>query len=362
MTTETQVVICIDDDPPVLAAIRRLLRREPYEVLTTEDPEEVLRIVSSRDVDLVIADQRMPRMLGTELFKSIRQKSPGTACVILTGHADLSDIAGAMNDGAVDRLIRKPWDDSDFRKLIRQLLEQKREDGNPAHGPPGQNGGAAQRPERYLRRVACGERAVKELLDEISEAVENPRAAEFGIVLVFDGLLRVAGSLNVFLLEVVRLIVGRGVRATLVDGSGAAGAFFDLVGGRLPIVVYRNEQELEGPKRILVVEDQSENIEFLRALIESAGHRCEAVTSVGEAIRRLSSEPFDLVLLDLVLPDAEGIEVARHILERQLNTPVIAISGHLDRWSDDRVARAGIRRQLSKPYQVREILDAIRDS
>jgi len=360
--TDTQVVICIDDDPPVLSAIRRLLRREPYELLTTEDPEEVLRIVSSREVALVIADQRMPRMLGTELFKTVRLKSPGTACVILTGHADLSDIAGAMNDGAVDRLIRKPWDDSDFRKLIRQLLDQKKEEGNPSLDPPGKSGGSANRTERYLRRVACADRSAEAVLDEISEALENPRAAEFGIVLIFDGLLRLSGSLNSLLLEVVRHIVGRGVRATLVDGSGAAGAFFDLVGGRLPIVVYRDEQELEEPKRILVVEDQNENIEFLRALIESAGHRCEAVTSVGEAIRRLSSEPFDLVLLDLVLPDAEGIEVARHILERQLNTPVIAISGHLDRWSDDRVARAGIRRQLSKPYQIREILDAIRDS
>jgi DNA-binding NtrC family response regulator len=360
--TETQVVICIDDDPPVLSAIRRLLRREPYEVVTTEDPEEVLRIVSSRGVALVIADQRMPRMLGTELFKAVRQKSPETACVILTGHADLSDIAGAMNDGAVDRLIRKPWDDADFRKLIRQLLDQKKEEGDETSGVGGQGADRAKRPERYLRRVACGDRQVKQVLDDISDALRNPKAAESGVVLVFDGLLRVSGSLNALLLEVVRLIVSRGVRATLVDGSGAAGAFFDLVGGRLPIVVYRNEQELEEFKRILVVEDQSENIEFLRALIESAGHHCEAVTSVGEAIRRLSSEPFDLVLLDLVLPDAEGIEVARHILERQLNTPVIAISGHLDRWSDDRVARAGIRRQLSKPYQVREILDAIRDS
>ncbi|HVR83982.1 MAG TPA: response regulator [Planctomycetota bacterium] len=355
---QTQVVLCIDDDPPVLSAIRRLLRREPYEVLTTEDPEEVLRIVSSREVALIIADQRMPRMLGTDLFKTVRQTSPGTACVILTGHADLSDIAGAMNDGAVDRLIRKPWDDGDFRKLIRQLLDQKKEPSG-ASVPAADR---AKRPERYLRRVACGDRQVSQVLDDISDALQNPRAAQVGVVLVLDGLLRVAGSLNALLLEVVRLIVSRGVRATLVDGSGAAGAFFDLVGGRLPIVVYRNEQELEEPKRILVVEDQSENIEFLRTLIESAGHHCEAVTSVGEAIGRLSSEPFDLVLLDLVLPDAEGIEVARHILERQLNTPVIAISGHLDRWSDDRVARAGIRRQLSKPYRVREILDAIRDS
>ena len=357
--TETQVVICIDDDPPVLSAVRRLLRNEPYELLTTEDPDEVLRIVSSREVALIIADQRMPRMLGTELFRQVRLKSPRTVCVILTGHADLSDIAGAMNDGAVDRLIRKPWDDGDFRKMLRQLLEQRKEEGSaPPEAPPA----APARPERLTRHIACADRSVDDVLTDITAALEAPQAAEFGLVLVFDGLLRVSGSLNSLLLEVVRRIVRHGIRATLVDGSGAAGAFFDLVGGRLPIVVYRDEQDLADPKRILVVEDQSENIEFLKALIESAGHHCEAVTSVGEAIRRLSSVPFDLVLLDLMLPDAEGIEVARHILERQLSTPVIAISGHLDQWSDDRVARAGIRRQLSKPYQVREILDAIRDS
>jgi CheY-like chemotaxis protein len=353
--TATRLVLCIDDDPPVLSAIRRLLRNEPYEVLTTEDPEEVLRLVESREVALIIADQRMPRMLGTELLKLVRQKSPETACVILTGHADLSDIAGAMNDGAVDRLIRKPWDDADFRKLIRQLLDRKPDDLSLPDPRPA-------RRDRTLRRIPCEGRPVDDVLAEISQAIEDPKVAVAGLVLVFEGLLRIGGSLNVMLREVIRRIVGKGVRATLVDGSGAAGAFFELVGGRLPIVVYRNEQELREPKRILVVEDQNENIEFLQALIESAGHHCEAVMSVGEAIRRLSAAPFDLVLLDLVLPDAEGIEVARHILEKQLITPVIAISGHLDRWSDDQVARAGIRRQLSKPYQVREILDAIRDS
>jgi len=348
-----QVVVCIDDDPPVLAAIRRLLRNEPYEVITTEDPEEVLSLVSSREVNLIVADQRMPRMLGTDLFKTVRQKSPGTACVILTGHADLSDIAGAMNDGAVDRLIRKPWDDADFRKLIRQLLEREPE-------PPAAADDA--RAHRFLKRVACEGREGPPILAEIGATIDRPEVAQAGIVLVLDGLLRLSGSLNAFLLELVRLLLGKGVRATLVDGSGAACAFIELVGGRIPIVVYRSEEELEVPKKILVVEDQNENIEFLRALIESAGHQCEAVTSVGEALRRLSAESFDLVLLDLVLPDAEGIEVARHILEQQLTTPVIAISGNLERWSDDRIAQAGISRQLSKPYRAREILDAIRDS
>src|SRR3982750_1970411 len=131
---EKPLVVCIDDDPPVLAAIRRLFRREPYELVTMGEPSEVMDLIESRRVDLIIADQRMPGILGTDLLKTIRQKSPTTACVILTGHADLSDIAGAMNDGAVDRLIRKPWNDEEFRGMVRQLLLPRPEGREPRSG------------------------------------------------------------------------------------------------------------------------------------------------------------------------------------------------------------------------------------
>ncbi|HLY10175.1 MAG TPA: response regulator, partial [Planctomycetota bacterium] len=192
--TATRLVLCIDDDPPVLAAVRRLLRNEPYEVVTTEDPEEVLRLVESREVALIIADQRMPRILGTDLLKVVRQKSPETACIILTGHADLSDIAGAMNDGAVDRLIRKPWDDGDFRKMIRQLLERRPEEETEVEAREA-------RPERPLLRIRCEHRSVPEVLADLSSSLEGQGMEDTGVVLVFEGLLRVAGSLSNLLRE-----------------------------------------------------------------------------------------------------------------------------------------------------------------
>ena len=73
--TDQPLVVCIDDDPQVLAAIRRLLRREPVRIVTLEDPREVLQVVSTLRVDLIIADQRMPGILGTDLLKSIRKTS-----------------------------------------------------------------------------------------------------------------------------------------------------------------------------------------------------------------------------------------------------------------------------------------------
>ncbi|HLF93029.1 MAG TPA: response regulator [Planctomycetota bacterium] len=361
----TRVVMCIDDDPPVLSAIRRLLRNEPYELITTVDPRRVLEVVSERHVDLIVADQRMPSMPGTELLKQIREKSPGTIGVILTGHADLSDIAGAMNEGAVDRLIRKPWDDEDFRRMIRGLLDPDRKPGMgavPAEEASSPRDGAASPPETIQRQVDCSGRRTAEVLTEITDLICRPEGPPERVVIVFENLLAVIGSLNVLLLEVVRMLVKFGVRAALIDGSGAAGTFLELVGGRIPVVVYSSTSEMSAPKSILVVEDHPENLEYLRALIESAGHRCDAVGSVAEAVRRLKDARFDLVLLDLMLPDADGVEVARYILDRGLKVPVIAVSGFLDRWGDESFSEVGIRRQVSKPYRAREILDAIRDS
>jgi CheY-like chemotaxis protein len=258
-----------------------------------------------------------------------------------------------MNDGAVDRLIRKPWDDSDFRKLIRDLLERRGAEGFLGEGD-------APRPpaERVLRRLECGGRRPDDVLREITETLEGPDGPPPRVVFTFDNLMGLNGSLNLLLSAAVERIVSRGARAALVDGSGTAGTFLELVGGRLPVVVYRSVDEMGPPKRVLVVEAKSENLEYLRALIESAGHECDAVSSVGEAIQRLSATAYDLVLLDLVLPDAEGIEVARHILERGLTTPVIAISGLLDRASGAPEAHGS----APRPYSAREILDAIRNS
>ena len=112
-------------------------------------------------------------------------------------------------------------------------------------------------------------------------------------------------------------------------------------------------------KRILVVEDQEESLEFLRMLIESAGHVCETAGSVEEAVRKLDTMAFDVVLLDLVLPDADGVEVARHILDRRLRIPVIAVSANMDRLENVPAETSGIRWQVRKPYRAREILDAI---
>jgi len=119
------VVLCVDDEAEVLAAVRRCLRNEPYEVITVLGPEEALARLGEGPVDLVITDQRMPGMSGTELLHEVRERSPRTARAILTGYETPSTIRKGFESGA-DAFLYKPWDDDAFRATIRRMLEKRR--------------------------------------------------------------------------------------------------------------------------------------------------------------------------------------------------------------------------------------------
>ncbi|HXX93245.1 MAG TPA: PAS domain S-box protein [Planctomycetota bacterium] len=119
------VVLVVDDQSEILEALRRLLRKEPYELLTTESPDLALERIRARRVDLVIADERMPGMRGTDLLEQVQECSPGTVRIILTGYPGSATLDYGLSQ-AVDWLISKPWNDDALRLTIRQLLEEGR--------------------------------------------------------------------------------------------------------------------------------------------------------------------------------------------------------------------------------------------
>ena len=101
---------------------RRLLRNEPYRLLTTEKPEEAVTWVLETRARVVIADQRMPGMSGLELLELVRNCSPSTARVMLSGQTDLTGILTRSRLEAIDRLVRKPWDGDELRDTLRTLV------------------------------------------------------------------------------------------------------------------------------------------------------------------------------------------------------------------------------------------------
>src|SRR6516165_6540363 len=102
-------VVLVDDDEAVLAALRRLFREDSYEILSTQDPFEAWSWIRTRPVDLVIADEFMPALLGTELLEAVRRNSPWSARVVLTGYPGTTVASRAVQQD-VDLVVLKPWD------------------------------------------------------------------------------------------------------------------------------------------------------------------------------------------------------------------------------------------------------------
>ena len=115
------VVVCVDDDPAVLAALSRLFRALPFEFRTTVSPREAVKWITHRDVDVLISDQRMPSITGTQLLAIVSERSPATRLILLTAYPD-ADLFQECARHHARRLILKPWDDAALRWTIAEML------------------------------------------------------------------------------------------------------------------------------------------------------------------------------------------------------------------------------------------------
>ncbi len=117
-------VLFVDDEESILRSLQRSLRKEPYRVLTAGSGREGLEIIAKEKIELVVSDQRMPVMTGSQFLQQVRERSPDTVRVILSGYAEPNIIVDAINNGGVYRFIGKPWDDEELKTALRQCLER----------------------------------------------------------------------------------------------------------------------------------------------------------------------------------------------------------------------------------------------
>ncbi len=124
MTELSHTVLCIDDEINVLNALKRLFRKEGYTLLTTSSGADALKLLQDNPVHMIISDQRMPEMSGTELMAKVKALYPDVIRIILTGYTDVDTITESINQGHIYKFFLKPWDDQSLVLEIRQAMEQ----------------------------------------------------------------------------------------------------------------------------------------------------------------------------------------------------------------------------------------------
>ena len=112
----------IDDEPRILRSLKMHFRQS-HDVFTTTDATELMKYVSEHDVQVVISDQRMPDKQGTEVLRDIKEASPNTIRILLTGYADLNAVIDSVNDGEIYRYITKPWQNDELKKIVNKATE-----------------------------------------------------------------------------------------------------------------------------------------------------------------------------------------------------------------------------------------------
>jgi DNA-binding NtrC family response regulator len=110
-------VLCVDDEPGILRSLQWLLRKD-FDVMTAPSGHQGLALVLENNFDVVISDQRMPGMMGSEFLREVRKASPRALRILLTGYSDMQGILRSVNEGEVFRFINKPWNIGDLPRIV----------------------------------------------------------------------------------------------------------------------------------------------------------------------------------------------------------------------------------------------------
>jgi len=117
-------ILLVDDETNVLSALKRALFDEPLDISSAGGGEEALSLMEKTPFKLVVSDERMFGMQGSEFLAQVREKYPDTIRIMLTGHATLEAAMKAVNEGEIYRFFAKPWNDHDLIFAIRSGIEK----------------------------------------------------------------------------------------------------------------------------------------------------------------------------------------------------------------------------------------------
>ena len=121
------VVLCVDDDPDMLAGTARVLRLERAQIMTTSSPREALEILSAARIAVLVSDFEMPEMTGVELCAAARAAAPETVRILLTGRGTFDTAVSGINEGEIFRFLSKPVMPDKLRAEVRAAIDRHRD-------------------------------------------------------------------------------------------------------------------------------------------------------------------------------------------------------------------------------------------
>jgi len=124
MNTEKQrTLLLVDDEENIISSLKRLLRRDGYNILTATSGQTALQLLEQHEIGVIMSDMRMPEMSGVEFLSKVKERFPGIVRIMLSGYSDLASITDSINKGEIYKFLTKPWEDDLMRINIREAFE-----------------------------------------------------------------------------------------------------------------------------------------------------------------------------------------------------------------------------------------------
>lgn len=112
-------VLCVDDEPNILRSLHWMLHKD-FDVMTAPDGHTALAMLRKHDFDVIVSDQRMPGMIGSELLREACKQAPRAMRILLTGYSDMQAILRSINEGEVFRFVHKPWSNEELTNTVAE--------------------------------------------------------------------------------------------------------------------------------------------------------------------------------------------------------------------------------------------------
>ncbi|HYE09008.1 MAG TPA: HD domain-containing phosphohydrolase [Patescibacteria group bacterium] len=123
----TRRILIVDDDSNVVKALIRTLNCLDCDIHATDKPEEAINELYNKRYDIIITDQRMPKITGLEILKEAQKIDDDILGILITGYSDMEVVVAAINEISLFRYITKPWNNEDLVHIINEALAYRKE-------------------------------------------------------------------------------------------------------------------------------------------------------------------------------------------------------------------------------------------
>jgi len=377
MMTQTKVmrVLVVDDERIVCSGVEKILVRRGHTVEQALSVSEAVKALEKGPAfDMILADLMMPQESGLDLVRIAGERWPGLPVIIMTGYASIGSAIDATRAGAAGYLP-KPFTPEELESTLERvtIVMKPRPAARPAQKPlpkakeiidvdmpfDADEVAAATSPE-YVKHLTRSDIALVDFCDlgersckrfKTKGACQQPECPLVVAERKKKAPVAMAAQANDF------IDVDMPFSFTEV-AAATSEAYADALGRSDMAVAGRWNSEKATGRKVLVVDDEVVAANSVRRTLNRRGFRVDEAFSGREALNRILNEMYDLVLLDMRMPDTNGLELLPTIRKHRPKLPVVMVTGYASIDTAVEAIQRGATDYVAKPFTPEELFSA----